>query len=77
MYSIEGWPLVLAPCSLMGGLYTATAFPSDSERTEGMQNDYFSAFSPQYFSDDFPALVRAFLVGPLSPTDFSDGIPMD
>ena len=52
-------------------------FRADSERTEGKQNGYFSAFSPQYFSEDFSELVRAFLAGPLSPTDFSDGLPMD
>jgi hypothetical protein len=32
---------------------------------------------PQQFSAHFPLLVRAFLVGPLSPTDFSVGRPMD
>ena len=59
------------------GLYTPTAFPSGLRRTEGKQNGYFSAFSPQYFSEDFPELVRSFLAGPISPTDFSDGLPMD
>ena len=51
--------------------------PSGLRRTEGKKNGYFSAFSPQYFSEDFPELVRASLAGPLSPTDFSDGLPMD
>ena len=60
-----------------GGLYTPTAFPGGLRRTEGKQNTYFFAFSPQYFSDDFLVLVRAFLVRPQSPTDFSDGLPMD
>ena len=61
----------------MGGLYTPTAFPSGLRWTEGKQNTYFFAFSPQYFSDDFPVLVWAFLVGPQSPMDFSNGLPMD
>ena len=43
----------------------------------GKENGYFSAFSPQYFSKDFPELVQAFLARPLSPTDFSNGLPMD
>ena len=52
------------------GLYTPTAFPSGLCQTEGKQNPYFFAFSLQYFSDDFPVLVQAFLVGPQSPMDF-------
>ena len=51
--------------------------PSGLCRTEGKQNPYFSAFSLQYFSEDFPELVRSFLARPISPTDFSDGLPMD
>ena len=64
-------------CAGYGGLYTPTAFLSGLHQTEGKQNAYFFAFSPQYFSDDFLVLVQAFLVGPQSPTDFSDGLPMD
>ena len=52
------------------GLYTPTAFPSRLCWTEGKQNPYFFAFSPQYFSNDFPVLVQAFLVRPQSPMDF-------
>ena len=51
--------------------------PSKLCRTEGKQNPYFFAFSPQYFSDDFVELVRAFLGGPHSPMDFSNRLSMD
>jgi hypothetical protein len=64
-----------------GGLYTATAFPSglraDSVGLRVCRTDIFLLCNPQQFSAHFPLLVRAFLVGPLSPTDFSVGRPMD
>ena len=61
----------------LDGVSRADTPPSRLGQTEGKQNPYFYAFSPQYFSDDFPELVRAFLGGPLSLTDFSDGLLMD
>ena len=67
----------MSSSSQIGGLDTPTAFLSRLHQTEGKQNGYFSAFSPQYFSEDFPELVQAFLARPISPTDFSDGLPMD
>ncbi|KIJ91567.1 hypothetical protein K443DRAFT_58011, partial [Laccaria amethystina LaAM-08-1] len=51
--------------------------PSGFRRTEGIQNTIFLALQPQQFSAHFPLLVRPFLVGPRSPSDFSVGRPMD
>ena len=62
---------------IIQGLYTPTAFPSglqvDSVGLRVTRIDFFLLFN----HCNFLMLVQAFLVGPPSPTDFSDGLPMN
>ncbi|EDR03932.1 uncharacterized protein LACBIDRAFT_331089 [Laccaria bicolor S238N-H82] len=76
--SVNIWPVY---CEISGGLYAATAYPSrlwpDSVGLRVFRTDIFSALQLQQFSGECLKLFRAFLVGPLSLLDFSNGLPMD